>query len=225
MLSLGRLRGSPTATEPLRKPAGNAETLVSVEVARGRHRCLLGIMTSRKGATAMEFAILSIPFFLFLLFLFELGLDFYVQLALDYAVQEGARRLQTGAGNTAASVQIFKTDCLCPPVASFLNCNQITLNVYPLTAADYYVNAQAGAGLVPVSGGALNTSSWVFSSSTAATPMFIQAIYPSVSVVGLLLPSMSVVSGSSRVHVTTSSVGFINEPFTTTSSVCGVTSS
>lgn len=192
--------------------------------ARRQRRSLRAVAASRKGATALEFAILSIPFFLFLLFLFEMGVDFYVQLALDYAVQEGARRLQTGAGNAATTAQAFKTDCLCPVISGFLNCSQITLNIYPLAASDYYVNAQSGAGSVPVSAGSLNTSSWSFSSSTAATPMFMQAIYPSVSVVGMLLPSMSVVSGSSRVHVTTSSVGFINEPFTSTSKICGVSS-
>ena len=151
-------------------------------------------------------------------------MDFYVQLALDYAVQEGARKLQTGAGNSAASVQVFKTNCICPAVSGFLNCNQLTLNIYPLTTADYYVNAKSGAGAVPVSAGQLSTSGWSFSPSSAGTLMFMQAIYPSVSFVGMLLPAMSVASGSSRVHVTTSSIGFINEPFTTSSTICGVLS-
>ena len=223
MVSLGRLRVGRTETEPLQK-ARSANLPAAGAPAGSRRRPTFAFAPSRKGATALEFAILSIPFFLFLMFLFELGLDFYVQLALDYAVQEGARRLQTGAGNAATTAQMFKTDCLCPVISGFLNCNQITLNIYPLAASDYYVNARSGAGSVPISAGSLNTSSWSFSSSSAATPMFIQAIYPSVSAVGLLLPSMSVVSGSSRVHITTSSAGFINEPFTPTSKICGVSS-
>jgi len=189
----------------------------------------IGQPLGRRGATALEFAILAFPFFLLLLFLFELGLDFYVQLALDYAVQEGARKLQTGAGNAAASSDIFKNDCLCPPVAAFLNCSQLTLNVYPVPnssptggTGDFYTNALTGAGSLPINNGTVSTGAWNLTTGTANQLMFMQAIYTSVSVVGILLPQMSAISGSGRVHVTTSSIGFINEPFTAGSKVCGV---
>ncbi len=144
-----------------------------------------------------------------------------MQLALDYAVEEGARRLQTGQGNSAVSLAQYKTDCLCPIIAGFLNCNQITLTVYPVLTSDYYQNEQAGGGQIPLSSGLLNTSSYVFTPGSPDTAMFMQAIYTSVSAVGLLLPSMSVSNGSTRVHVTTSSVGFLNETFGTSSTVCG----
>ena len=159
---------------------------------------------------------------LFLLFLFEIGFDLYVQLALDYTVQEAARELQTGAGNAATSAQTFMTDCLCPRVSAFLNCSQISLNVAPMTNVDYYANAVAGAGALPVSANGLDTSGFVFTPSGSDTPMFMQAIYTSVSPVGLLLPMMSVKYGASRVHVTNSTIGFVNEPFTSSNSVCGV---
>ena len=159
---------------------------------------------------------------LFLLFLFEMGLDLYVQLALDYAVQEGARELQTGAGNAALSLSAFQTNCLCPKVAGLLNCNQISLNIAPMTSADYYTNAVAGTGSIPMSAGGLDTSGFAFTPGGPDTPMFMQAIYTSVSAVGLLLPMMSVKYGSSRVHVTNSTIGFVNEPFSSSNTVCGV---
>jgi hypothetical protein len=182
------------------------------------------LLRGRRGATALEFAILAIPFWMMLLGLMELGLDFYVQLALDYAVQEGARKLQTGAGNAAASAAVFKTDCLCPLVASFLNCNQISLDVYPVTTADYYLNARAGGGAIPLSNGTLSTSAWSFSPSGAATPMFMQAIYTSVAVVAGFIPGFAVQSAAGQVHVTSSAIGFINEPFSSSSAVCGISS-
>ncbi len=184
-------------------------------------RLLVG---ARRGSTALEFAILVIPFWLFLLFLFELGFDFYVQLALDYAVQEAGRLLQTGAGSAATSASVFKTDCVCPVVAGFLNCGQISLTAYPVTTTDYYTNAQAGGGFVPLNSGALNTGSWGFATGAPNAPMFLQAVYTSVSIVGMLFPSMSVAYGSTRVHVTTSSIGFLNEQYPTLTTVCGVNS-
>ncbi len=188
---------------------------------RGPDRRFGGLIAGRRGTTALEFAIISIPFLLFLLFLFEMGCDFYVQLALDYAVQEGARRLQTGQGSSATSVAQYKTDCICPIISGFLNCNQIALTIYPISTTDYYLNDEAGGGQIPLSGGILNTSSFVFTPGGADTPMFMQAIYTSVSAVGLLLPSMSVSNGTTRVHVTASSVGFLNETFGTSSTICG----
>jgi Flp pilus assembly protein TadG len=181
-----------------------------------------GIFCARGGTTALEFAILSLPFWLFTLFLFELGFDFYVQLALDYAVQQGARTLQTGAGSAATSATTFKTDCVCPAVAGFLNCAQITLTAYPVSTADFYTNATAGGGYAPVTGGTLNTGSWTFATGAPNAPMFLQAIYTSASIVGMLLPAMSAKSGNARVHVTTSSVGFLNEQYPILTTVCGV---
>ncbi len=204
------------ASRVSRRGDARSELISTSRQARPR---LLG----RRGATALEFAILAVPFWLFLLFLFELGMDFYVQLALDYAVQEGARRLQTGGGNAAASAAAFKADCMCPPVAAFLNCNQISISLFPVTTSDYYLNAKTGAGSLPITNGVLSTSGFSFGTGTAVQPMFLQAVYTSVSIVGGLLPIMSAVSGSGRVHVTTSSIGFINEPFNSSSQVCGVT--
>ena len=62
-----------------------------------------GSRTGRAGTTAVEFAVLGVPFLMFFLFLFEVGLDFYMQTALDYVVAETSRRVQIGAGQSAAS--------------------------------------------------------------------------------------------------------------------------
>jgi hypothetical protein len=109
-------------------------------------------------------------------------------------------------------------------MAGLLNCNQMTVTVYPLNTTDYYLAAKAGAGSIPLTGSTLNTSNWSFSTGGGSTAMFIQAVYPSVSVVGMLLPIMSINTAGGRAHVTTSSLGYINEPFTSSSSVCGVSS-
>jgi Flp pilus assembly protein TadG len=165
----------------------------------------------RRGTTALEFAILSIPFMLFFLFLFELGFDFYVQLALDYGVQEGARRVQTGNAQ-AATAQTFVTNCMCPAISSLLNCAQISVNLQPVTT-DYYTVISDGGSAVPVTAGKLNTSAFGINPGAANQLMFVQAIYTSPSIVGLLLPSMSVSNGTTRVRATVSTMGFINEPF------------
>jgi hypothetical protein len=60
----------------------------------------------------------------------------------------------------------------------------------------------------------LNTSGYSYCPGAPGELMLVQAVYASPTVVGMLVPGMSVLSGSSRVRVTTSSMGFVNESFT-----------
>jgi len=168
-----------------------------------------GSRTVRAGTTAVEFAVLGVPFLMFFLFLFEVGLDFYMQTALDYVVAETSRRVQIGAGQSAASAAAFQSQYVCPVAAGLLNCNAITIGVQPVTT-DFYTQQLT----TPTTGGVLNTSGYAYCAGTPGQLMLVQAVYVSPTVVGMLVPGMSVLSGSSRVRVTTSSMGFVNESFT-----------
>jgi Flp pilus assembly protein TadG len=57
---------------------------------------LLMLRRDQQGSAALEFAIVALPFIMFLLFLLELGYDFFAQVALDYGVQTAARQIQIG---------------------------------------------------------------------------------------------------------------------------------
>ena len=161
------------------------------------------------GTTALEFAILSIPFFTFLLFLFEIGFDYYLQASLDYAIQEGARQIQTGNAQSAPSAAAFKAQYVCPNLGGLIDCNSIYLNVTEITS-DFYTQGSIGP---PLTGGTLDPSKYAFCLGLPNQLMLVQAIYTSPSIIGLLVPSMSLPFGSGRVRVTSSSVGFINEPY------------
>ena len=97
-------------------------------VARVARRGLLG---HRRGAVATEFAILAIPLFTMLLGVMELGYDFFVQAALDSAVETAAAApVQVGAvqcGASSNSAAILKA--VCPSLSPLLSCNLLTLNV------------------------------------------------------------------------------------------------
>jgi Flp pilus assembly protein TadG len=168
-----------------------------------------GWLSHRGGATAMEFAILAVPFTGFLLFLFEVGFDYYLQDAVDYAALCAARSVQVGR-QTAVSAADFKNRYVCPPVAGLLNCNSITVNVMPITP-DYH---SAAIGVIPITGGVLNTSTYTFTPGSADQLMLLQVIYTSPTFVGQLAPSWSyalAAPASGYAHVTFSSIGFVNE--------------
>lgn len=91
----------------------------------GRHgprRGLLGAFRrDRKGATAIEFAIVAMPFLALVFAILEFGLAFFVNRVLDNAVIESARLLKTGQaqqqkfdkGQFKASICERLTDFLC----------------------------------------------------------------------------------------------------------------
>lgn len=47
----------------------------------------------QSGGVTLEFAVVALPFLIFLVFLLELGYDFYAQVALNYGVQTAARQI------------------------------------------------------------------------------------------------------------------------------------
>ena len=96
----------------------------------------------RRGGGALEFAVVALPFITFLLFLLELGYDFFAQVALDYGVQTAARQIQIGNAQGASTAAIFQANYLCPAVNGLLPCSAITVNITPITS-DYYTAVPA----------------------------------------------------------------------------------
>jgi Flp pilus assembly protein TadG len=64
---------------------------------------LVQIARARQGATAVEFALIAPVLFLILLGIMEVGRAFWIQSALDFAVQEAARCAVVQAANPACS--------------------------------------------------------------------------------------------------------------------------
>lgn len=64
-----------------------------------------------QGVTAIEFALVGLPFFMLVLGILEFGLAFFVNRIVDNAVLEASRLVRTGQGQ-AFSVNIFR-DKLC----------------------------------------------------------------------------------------------------------------
>lgn len=95
-------------------------------------------MTARRGATAgvvaLEFALIGSLFLGLLLFIFELGFLLYAQTALDFAVKEAARQMQTGQQTIAngTSQSSFQSVVLCPFLSGLLSCSNVVVTLQPV---------------------------------------------------------------------------------------------
>lgn len=106
-----------------------------------------------RGATAIEFALLALPFFGLVIGIIQLGIIFLANQTLDEAVDVASRQIQTGAiVQTGGNVNNFRTE-VCDNVVMISDCeNQILISVqsYPDFAA--VSQAQASGQLYTPSG-------------------------------------------------------------------------
>ncbi len=81
-----------------------------------------GLAADRRGAVAIEFAIVSIPFFLLLFAILELALMFFVGQVLDTATVAASRLIRTGEAKAQAITQTqFKTQ-ICAGMVNLIDC-------------------------------------------------------------------------------------------------------
>lgn len=175
---------------------------------------LSALWRDRCGGAALEFALVSLPMLTMLLFLVELGYDFFAQVSLDYGVQSAARQIQIGVAQSSSTAADFQDKYLCPAVSGLLPCSSLAVNILPVTT-DYYA---AVSGTVPTnSSGQLDVTSYRYCPGKPNELMLVQAIYTSPSLIAAVIPAMATASAGGFVHVTLSSTAFINENFPTTS--------
>ena len=83
---------------------------------------------NRDGSTAVEFAILSFPFFLLLFGIIECSLLFFAGQMLESSVDEVGRKIRTGQLNNTMTEQQFK-DEICASTSLLFTCPDIKVDL------------------------------------------------------------------------------------------------
>jgi Flp pilus assembly protein TadG len=171
----------------------------------------------RRGAVALEFAIVGIAFFTLVLGTMEFGFSLFVDAALDTSVQNAARALQVGAAarSSGQSLAAFAQSAICPNIGALLNCSQLYVSVtaIPSGSGQNYATYLAGN---PASPASVTSSNDTVCTGVGGQLMLIRAYYLSPTFVGLLIPAFSTPSpldSSQSVHASFASAGYVNEYF------------
>ena len=112
-----------------------------------RRLALRSLPAGRSGTAALEFALVSVPFLGFLLGLFSVGFNFYLQFALDYSLQEAVRQVQIGNVPASTSVGTFTSTTFCSVFSLFAPCSGVQLSIQPVT--DYYSSTVVSSSKQP----------------------------------------------------------------------------
>lgn len=162
-----------------------------------------------RGATAVELAILAVPFFVLVWAIMETALVFLATQILDGAVQDSARLIRTGQAQTAGyTIDNFRT-AICSRLYGLFNCNNLKISVKTVTS---FTSASAPPSPLDPT----DPSKWVltpaYDDGQGSSVIMVQVYYKwplGVSFGGFSLASSSdgtMLMGAVRV--------FKNEPFT-----------
>jgi Flp pilus assembly protein TadG len=76
-----------------------------------------------RGATAVEFGMVAAPFFLLMMSIMTVGLQFFTSHALDNGVSVAARKIRTGQAQKEGKTLAHFRQMVCAGASSYINCN------------------------------------------------------------------------------------------------------
>ncbi len=112
-----------------------------------RSRFFRTLPGSRSGAAALEFAIVAIPFFGLVLGMMSVAINLYLQVALDFALQQAVRQVQLGLVPATMTAADFTAKVFCPVFVVFAPCSGLLISVQPV--ADFTASTITATGPSP----------------------------------------------------------------------------
>lgn len=165
-------------------------------------------IANRKGATAVEFAMIAPLLFGFLFAILETGTLFIRATALETGIEEAKRSTMTGqiasAGTPALQESAFRA-AFCSQVDWIIKCEDVKFDVRAFTTFG------AAAMPNPVSGGVFNPTGLQFNPGQPCQIVVIRAYYEVKSITGFI--RNDVASLSSGNILLGGSAAFKNEPY------------
>lgn len=167
---------------------------------------------AERGATAVEFGLVSLPILAMIFGLLEIALVFLVATTLDQAMQSAARQIRTGEFQT--SVANTRTDF------KALVCQRMSW-LQSKCATDLWLDVRTYsdfatlAATPPVNAPAFNPAATCFSAGQPADIVLVRAYFEWDLITPLLSVAMQNMGGGSGKRLISSTTAFRNEPYNT----------
>lgn len=183
-----------------RKPDSKRQSL--------RKRRYSAFLANRKGASAVEFALIAFPFFVLIFGLIEITMMFLLSTTLDYGVSEAARRIRTGEIQTSATATDatgFK-ELVCGNLFGLMDCDE-KLFIDVKTYASFSNSDKS----LPLNEDGEMQDSFDFSMGGSSEIVMVRAYYQWEMLTPVLSAPLSNMTGGKRLLASTAV--FKNEPF------------
>ncbi|WP_371311853.1 TadE/TadG family type IV pilus assembly protein [Pseudovibrio flavus] len=164
----------------------------------------------QRGATAVEFAMVGIPFFMFIMAILEIGLVFFAGTILDHATHESARLVRTGqAQNSGMDAGTFKQK-ICENMTSVICSDASRLHVEVLNFDSFSEAASGTTSVIDPATGEVNTG-FQFNTGARNEIVVVRAVYEWPMISNWIRDAFQDTADGDRLLVSTSV--FKNEPF------------
>ena len=160
---------------------------------------------SRGGATAVEFALVSLPFFAIIYAILQIGLVFLAQQVLQTATTQAARLVMTGQAQSQAMTTAQFKQQVCNATQGMFNCANLNINIQAFSSFSSMTQ------LNPLVNGNFNSNSLSYNTGGIGDIMLVQAFYQWPVFIGPMGFNMSNMNGNYRLLVGTAV--FRNEPY------------
>lgn len=159
----------------------------------------------KKGATAVEFALVALPFLALLGAILETALVFFAGMMLEHGLSQSAREIRTGQLQLAGgSSEAFRSS-VCSRSAGLVRCNRLRIDVRTLESF-------GGATALPVDeDGMVDLDEVSFLPGNPGEIVLVRAFYDWPLIVPNLGLGLSNMPGNRR--LLTATAAFRNEPF------------
>lgn len=165
------------------------------------------LVRNDSAAAMVEFALISIPFFLLLFAVFEQGLLFFQQETFQTAITNASRLVYTGQASTSAMTQDQFKQVVCNQLPGFIPCSTISVDVRP------YTNFSSAQVTMPVgSDGKYDPTKATYNVGSAGTSIVVVSGFALEPVLFPMMNSWYANAGSGKVLIT-ASAAFKNEPW------------
>lgn len=173
-------------------------------------RALRRFGRAKRGAAAVEFGLVAVPFFLLMFGLGEISMMGLAQTSLDFAVTDTGRRIRTGEAQTAGSSYTDMQNSICSGMNSFMvmTCaGNLFLDVKHYTSFVDAANNQTD----PIQHNQFQNAGFGYSPGVASDIVVVRAYYRWQVVTPLFQPIFQNTSTGDRYLVST--MMFRNEPY------------
>jgi Flp pilus assembly protein TadG len=191
--------------------------MAEVEITAGQRRRSLfaAFIKDRKGATAVEFALVATPFLALIAALIQTFLLFFAQSQLESAVRQSSRQILTGQVQTqdatltqAQAVAAFQnTVCTNTNAAILFTCNGLMIDVQ---VASQWSAANTGMPTLTYNSNGTVSNTWQFNPGNAGDIVVVRVMYLWPVFFGPIAFNLANQANGSRLIM--ASTAFQNEP-------------
>ncbi|WP_245448501.1 TadE/TadG family type IV pilus assembly protein [Bradyrhizobium nitroreducens] len=173
---------------------------------RRRNRCA-AFARDRKGATAVEFALVAAPFLALVIALIQTFLVFFAQQMLESVVQQSARLVMTGQVQSAQMTKDVFKQKVCDQIVILFKCSGLMVDMQVATS---WTSANTAMPTLTFDASGNVTNTWQYNPGNAGDIVVLRVMYVWPVVLGPLGFNLSNLGNGNRLVM--SSAAFQNEP-------------